>query len=393
MLSSLRPLIIVIGLMNEGGNEPRAEGGTIIDPGLHPTPIISLCNISFLIGGTDPGGLFRPIDTAWAAIRAGRPDEAAAAIRAGIAAAPDDRTLARLGAALDRLRRPARDPDTKSLRATLPAGMAAARSDHLLLFHATTEARARERLDLLERVVATYLLAMTALGFDLALPDERLVAVELPRHADYLSFLAAEGAGVFSTTTGYFHPTRRVVATFDPTQGSIGPELARQLAGLDRRAVAVGTAAHETIHQCVDATGLGTGTGSLPHWLHEGLAMQFEAAPGGVWAGFGQIQPIRLADWRRSAGTHRLRALVRDEGFARGYRQARYAEAWALVYYMVREHPARFAAFLDRLRLPRDDDRPAADRFEADFRAVFGDDLAAVERAWIAAIDGLDDRR
>lgn len=328
-------------------------------------------------------------DRAWEALGRGEPARAAGMIREGLEAWPEDGRLARLAAVCDRLDRPAADPDLDALRAVLPGDRREARSAHLVLLHGGDEARASERLAVGERVVGTFVLSMTALGFEPRLPAERLIAVEFDDHDAYAAFLRAEGAAPFLDTTGYFHPTRRVVVTFDLERTPPTSPARRRLAGLDLAAVALGTATHETVHQLILATGICPEMEAFPRWLHEGLAMQFEAAPGGVWSGFHAVQPIRLADWRAATGRHSLRALIRDEGLDRGYQRVRYAEAWALVYYLIRDRPAEFTALLDLLRLPIDPDCPPRDRVERAFAAAFGADLDAIERDWTAAIDAL----
>ncbi|HSU82965.1 MAG TPA: DUF1570 domain-containing protein, partial [Thermoanaerobaculia bacterium] len=156
----------------------------------------------------------------------------------------------------------------------------------------------------------------------------------------------------------------------------------RLLLDLDRRAIDWGTAAHETIHQLVSASGLSPRHGEFPLWLHEGFAAQFEVVRGGRWAGIGRAHDIRLPDWRTIDPPPRLAPLLRDAGFGRGYQRNLYAQAWALVYYLRKQHPREFLTFLDMLRTPDDDRIPRADRTVAAFRNAFGDDLDGLEADW-----------
>ena len=57
------------------------------------------------------------------------------------------------------------------------------------------------------------------------------------------------------------------------------------LLDLDRRSIDLGTAAHEMIHQLAVESGLVPRHDAFPHWLHEGLAAQFEVIRGGRWSG------------------------------------------------------------------------------------------------------------
>ena len=104
----------------------------------------------------------------------------------------------------------------------------------------------------------------------------------------------------------------------------------------DRRAIDVGTAAHEMVHQLVRNSGLIRRHDDFPVWLHEGLATQFEVVRGGVWAGVGRVHDIRLPDWRAIAPPPPLIPLLRDLGFEHGYRRDLYAQSWALVYFLAR---------------------------------------------------------
>ena len=129
----------------------------------------------------------------------------------------------------------------------------------------------------------------------------------------------------------------------------------RLLLDLDRRAIDDGITAHETVHQLVTASGLAPRHDDFPLWLHEGFAADFEVVRGGRWAGIGRAHDIRLPDWRAIDPAPRLAPLLRDVGFGRGYRRDLYAQAWALVYFLRKQHPREFVTFLDLLRTPDDE--------------------------------------
>ena len=245
-----------------------------------------------------------------------------------------------------------------------------------------------------------------------------LVAAWFAQQTDYLAFLHREGADAFRTTLGYYHPTLGIVATFDarsaPAQRQARAEHAaaevaleripagerrdrlardlirrRLLLELQRRSIELGTAAHELVHLLVETSGLAPRHDDFPLWLHEGLAAQFEVVRGGRWAGFGRAHDLRLPDWRRIDPPPRLAPLLRDTDFGRGYQRDAYASAWALVYYLRKQHPAQFVTFLDLLRTPDAEVRPRADRTVALFKAAFGADLMTVEADWHEMIDEL----
>ena len=162
------------------------------------------------------------------------------------------------------------------------------------------------------------------------------------------------------------------------------------LLDLDRRSIDLGTAAHEMIHQLAVESGLVPRHDAFPHWLHEGLAAQFEVIRGGRWSGISRAHDLRLPDWRKIQDPIALERLVRDAGFGRGYQRDPYAQAWALVYYLRTRHSREFLTFLDLLRGPDiggDADSPPLSRGDRVFRAfqrAFGSDVDALERDWRA---------
>jgi Protein of unknown function (DUF1570) len=158
------------------------------------------------------------------------------------------------------------------------------------------------------------------------------------------------------------------------------------LLDLDRRAIDLGTAAHEMIHQLAVESGLLSRHDTFPIWLHEGFAAQFEVIRGGRWAGISRAHDLRLADWRRLRTPLALERLVRGAGFGRGYDRDLYAQAWALVYYLRTQHPREFLTFIDLLRGPASEllEPPVAggDRVFSAFQRAFGQDLDHLEEDW-----------
>jgi hypothetical protein len=382
------------------------------------------------------GGAKERFEAAWWALEHGLTTEVEAMLRDAHSVDPRHQPTGRMLAALEGLKTPCSEPPSEPLRQALGGRFEVARGRHVLLFHQHPAREALERVELVERVVTTFCLVMAAEGLELPVPRDRLVSVWFGRQADYLAFLHDEGADAFRTTTGYFHPTRNVVIAYDsrsselqrtarealavrrreldlaraqlPPRGRIrfglagvvprtldrasalaeldrlGREVDRQqlLLDLDRRTIDLGTAAHETVHQLVACSGLAPRHSDFPLWLHEGFAAQFEVIRGGRWAGIGRAHETRLPEWRRIATAPRLAQLLRDEGFGRGYQPAAYAQAWALVYFLRKEHAAQFPTFLDLLRAPGSDVRPHPERIMSAFQAAFGHDLNALESEW-----------
>jgi hypothetical protein len=329
---------------------------------------------------------------AWWALEHGLTPQAETLLRALHLADPSHAAAARMVATLDRLDGSGTrgDRELDSIYQALGGSFEAARGPHVLLLHQRTEAEASERLDLLERVVRSYYLYFAAQGIELRVPEHRLVAAWIGEQRDYLAFLHGEGADVFRTTLGYYHPTLQAVVTFDlrslerQRTGDAAPENPRRslLLEMQRQSMEQGTAAHEMVHLLVAESGLAPRHDDFPHWLHEGLAAQFEVVRGGRWAGFGRAHDLRLPDWRKIDPPARLVPLLRDAGLGRGYDRGTYAAAWALVYYLHQQHPLEFVTFLDLLRTRDPEVRPRPDRTVALFSTAFGADLHALEADW-----------
>jgi len=379
----------------------------------------------------------------WWALENGLTSEVAAEIREIHRIDPKHTPTARMAAVLVRLEQPCSDPDFAGFQHALGIEAKMARGPHVLLFHQHSDAEANERIDLLQRVVTGYHLLFAAQGIELAVPRHRLVSAWFADKKDYLAFLHSEGADAFASTRGYYHPTWKAVVAFDarstieqqaareklaarreelhrlgeqvdkaPARSRIRVKLAEgpvrtvsraeahalieRLGGeitceallleLDWRAIDLGTAAHEMIHQLASDSGLVSRHDAFPHWLHEGLAAQFEVIRGGRWAGISRAHDLRLPDFRRVQSPPRLERLVRDAGFGRGYQRDLYAQAWALVYYLRTQRPREFLTFVDLLRGPSSNglEPPLAlaDRVFDAFQRAFGTDLDRLEKDW-----------
>jgi hypothetical protein len=324
------------------------------------------------------------LDAARWALEHGLVDEAVAMLRRGD---PSDPTTRRMLAALDRLAAPLPYPDLAGTRRALGGTFAELRGPHVVLLHQHDEPEASARLAFLEGIVTAYYLEFAALGFELPAPRERMVAAWVAERDDYRAFLRREGASAFLDTRGYHHPGRRLVIAYDARgeesyrrasraidvlEAGAERDRRRLLLEQSRRRLELGTAAHETVHQLVAASGLAPRLDAFPRWLHEGLAMQFEAVRGDGWAGLGAPSTYRLADWRALSPKPTLGGLLGDSGFAHGYRRTPYAHAWAFVYFLRTRHPDELVRLIEGCRLPGGRGAPARrlGGFEAEFRGA-----------------------
>jgi hypothetical protein len=365
----------------------------------------------------------------------------------------------RLGTALAVLDMPWGEPAIalEELKSGLPGGRAqVAHSGHVVLIHQHEDEEAQERLGHLERVLTAYWLEMRRIGVVLEVPRAKLVVVWLREGKDYREYLRREGATAFLNTRGYYQPARRVVTLSDarsdpgrraarslleakakelealrsqveriPRGASLRIEgrgrsaqvvdrntapgyldgLRRELAKeellweLDWRVLDLAVSAHELIHALVPATGLARRHDAFPNWLHEGLAMQFEAVRGGYWGGVDGVNSLRIQDWRTVPRPAVLNGLLRGIGMDQGYNQREYARSYAFVSYLRRERPEVWLRMLDCLMHPAAGKQPANARAREalvpDGEAESLQRLEAEWNTWVdrALIDPLDQNR
>lgn len=149
------------------------------------------------------------------------------------------------------------------------------------------------------------------------------------------------------------------------------------------------TTFHECAHQLIHQLRIAPMEGDVPRWLAEGLATIFEAARAGDLRETTTVNYHRLVDYRAAHRTLTLVALVdllTDDGHLFGDAAiVGYAQSWALVHYLLQEHPERMRRYIERIAAHAAS-AGGKQRRIADFKAVFGDDLDAFEESWIAYV-------
>ena len=344
-------------------------------------------------------------EAGWWALEHGLTPEAVDLFRAALSSqgASEHAPLIRVGRMLDRLDDPVGDVPNESLaKLLISPGWSKLKGRHITLWYQADPTAAAERLDVLERVITSYYLSLAAQGIELPVPSHRLDSVWFAWQADYAATLRRIEAAPFATSQGFYHPGFGVVFAFDTRSAydQAGPRLdlerrrqpnptPDQRAEIDRqallldlrwRAIDLGIAAHETVHQLVAASGLAARFDDFPIWLHEGFSAQFEVVRGGRWAGIGRANDQRLPDWRTIHPAPQLAPLLRDTGLTHGYHRDHYAESWALVYFLRKTRPTEFVNFLSLLHNPQPaDPRPTP---KAIFAAAFGSDLNHLQADW-----------
>ncbi len=290
----------------------------------------------------------------------------------------------------------ARDGLARQMLKQLPEGFEVHQTAHYLICYSTSKEYATWCGTLLERLYRGFTNYWSHKGFKLHEPEFPLVAVVFGDRDSYVKYSTPELKQGAESIIGYYSLQTNRITMYDLS----GVESIR--AAGDRRGSAtqinamlarpeaepmVATVIHEATHQIAFNCGLQVRFADIPVWLSEGLAVYFETpdlqSPKG-WRSIGAVNHSRLGQFReylarRPAGS--LESLLVDDKRMRDARNAldAYAEAWALNYYLIRNHPKQYVAYLKMLsekqQLLWDD--PATRLKE--FRAAFGDDLSRLD--------------
>jgi len=278
----------------------------------------------------------------------------------------------------------------KQVLATLPAGFEVHTTAHYIICHNTSKAYAQWCGALYERLYAAFNNFWSRRGFTLHEPELPLVCIVFADHASYGRWAEAElGAGTQHIIAYYSLKTNRVtmydltgaeaLRRADDRRGSAA-QINQMLMRPDAERM-VATIIHEATHQIAYNCGLQTRYADIPLWVSEGVAVYFEApdltsAKG--WRTIGEVNRPRLNTFRqylRSRPTGSLKSLLADDKRLRDPRQAldAYAEAWALNYFLIRQKPKEYTAYLKSLadKGPLVWDEP--EQRLKEFKTAFGD--------------------
>lgn len=236
--------------------------------------------------------------------------------------------------------------------------------------------------------------------FKLDDPRFPLVIVVFATFEEYSAHVRRELGQDPGGMVAYYNLMSNRVTLYDLTTGFQGaggkPESDRKIQEILANPNAlpmVATVVHEGTHQLMFNMGMQTRLADTPLWVNEGLAMFFETPdmnnPKG-WRTIGQVNGLRLAKFRenlpqRAGGGESLRELLTDDLIFRDPEMSlsRYAEAWALNYFLLNKHGKGYVAYLEQLRgkqpLRRDE---AAARIE-EFESALGKRLAELDEEFL----------
>ena len=284
------------------------------------------------------------------------------------------------------------------LLSELPPGFQIHTTAHYVLAFNTSRAYAEWCGALLERLHKAFTTYWERRGLVLREPLTPLPALIFADRDRYAEYARAELGDAVSSIIGYYSLRTNRVIMYDLTgadslrspAGSSAAHINRVLSRPEAERT-VATIIHEATHQIAFNCGLQTRYADIPLWVSEGIAIYFETPDlrsSRGWTQIGAVNQVRLADFRRGQATRTANALVdlirSDEPF-RNTRTApqAYAEAWAWNYFLIRQKPREYEAYLKMLsaKKPLIYDEPA-ERL-AQFQAAFGDDLQQLDREFL----------
>jgi hypothetical protein len=153
----------------------------------------------------------------------------------------------------------------------------------------------------------------------------------------------------------------------------------------------VATIIHEATHQLAYNCGFHTRYADIPLWVSEGLAVYFETPDlrsSRGWRNIGGVHRLRLKQFRdylADRPSDSLSSLIADDSRFRNTSTGpdAYAEAWALNYYLIRNHREAYIRYLQHLgaKSPMVYDTPA-ERLAA-FTAAFGEAPDALDKDFL----------
>lgn len=292
----------------------------------------------------------------------------------------------------------------QKLLAELPAGFAVHRTQHYVVCYNTSRAYAQWCGALFERLYRSFFNYWSRRGFALREPDFPLAAIVFADRESYAQHAAGELGEAAGSIIGYYSLRTNRMTLYDLTgietvrrPGDRRGSAAEITAMLSRPEAerAVATVIHEATHQIAFNCGLQTRYADIPLWVSEGLAVYFETPDlrsSKGWRTMGAVNPVRLQAFRDYVSRRppdSLATLLTDDNRFRDPERAQdaYAEAWALVYFLMRQRPQQFHAYLQQLaeKPPLVWDEPAT-RF-SEFEAAFGHDLKAIDRDLLRFIE------
>ncbi|MEW4453927.1 DUF1570 domain-containing protein [Bremerella sp. JC817] len=286
----------------------------------------------------------------------------------------------------------------------MPQGSQVIETTHYIVAYNTSRAYAQWVAGMLERLHRGFTSYWSQRGIDLKKPEQPMVALVFDDRTSFANYGKAELGEAANSVIGFYSMHTNYVVMFDLTGGA-GDSSRRTLGTRDIQRLmsrpdfqwSLATIVHEATHQLAFNAGLQQRFADVPLWFSEGLAIYFETpdvSSSRGWRGIGQISAPRLQQFQKAAGQSGqafLPDLLTNDDSLRKAATAmdRYAQAWAVTYYLQKRMPEKYDAYLRELsQIEALNDPPQAERVRM-FQRHFGADLTQLENEIRQMMQGL----
>ncbi|HVX15158.1 MAG TPA: DUF1570 domain-containing protein [Pirellulales bacterium] len=263
-------------------------------------------------------------------------------------------------------------------------------TQHYLICYNTSRAYAQWCGALFERVYKAFTNFWSRKDFVLHEPEFPLVAIVFASKESYEAQTNKHLGQIAGKAIGFYHIASNRIFTYDLTGSQAlrrpgdkrgNPNEINQMLARPEAELNVATVIHEATHQIGYSCGLQARYSAIPIWLSEGMAIYFETPDlnnSKGWRTIGAVNQARLARFRaylRSRPPDSLASLIASDDRLRNRELAEdaYAEAWALHYFLIRQRPKQYMAYIklmsEKGALIQDD----AETRIAEFQQAFGD--------------------
>ncbi len=269
-----------------------------------------------------------------------------------------------------------RDEIARQLLEELPQGFEIYRTSHYVIAHNTQETYVKWVGGLFEQLYRGFFTYWKNQGWELPEPRFPLVALVFADRASFDAYGRRDVGNAADAVIGYYNLDTNRMTTFNV------PNAERNVA----------TIIHEATHQLAYNSGLQQRYADNPMWVSEGLAMFFESPDFNSsrgWRSIGRVNSVNLQRFRnylpRRGGDSLVSLLGDDERFRKSSAAGNaYAEAWALVYFLLRTKRQETIAYLRELSagkpLRQLGERERIEMFER----IFKTDLATLDRQFVS---------
>ncbi|MEQ8210552.1 MAG: DUF1570 domain-containing protein [Lacipirellulaceae bacterium] len=283
-----------------------------------------------------------------------------------------------------------------SLLDELPDDFQIHKSKNYVIAYNTTRTYAKWCSSLLERLNKGFLGYWRRHDAEVKQPKQPMVVLVFSDRSSYARYARKELGAAVNSVIGYYSITSNRVIMYDLTgeqansrrqsnRGSIHDITATL--STPAAAPLVATIIHEATHQIAYNCGLQTRLADNPRWLSEGLALYFETpdlSNSRGWGGLGKVNRPRWNQFRmdyRQGKTITLEKLLTEDKLLADPQtaQSAYAAAWAWNYYLIRNRPKEYVAYLETLAAKPQLIWDEPEGRLTDFQAAFGNDFETLK--------------